>query len=70
MNKCPRFGGLHPIGARAHGRSWNAAAIPKALAEEVAEHVHSTFYERRIRYTEVPEMTPEEIVEFKKIMTS
>ena len=53
--KCPYSGGaVHPIGARSH--SFNAAAIPEALAEEVAEYVHAKFMLDRIRYTK--EMTP------------
>ena len=37
------------MGARSHGRDYNAAAIPDALAEEVADEVAARFQEMRIR---------------------
>ena len=54
--KCPysieRGGsGVHPIGVRKYGTKYNAAAIPQALAEEVAEYVSAKFYFDRIRHT-------------------
>jgi len=51
-NKCPYYGSTHPVGARGQGQYFNAAAIPEALAEEVAECVHSKFYRDRIRHSE------------------
>lgn len=65
-NKCPYSsnGLLHPIGARSSGTFYNAAAIPQPLAEEVAQHVDSEFYRRRIRYTKEAVMTETEIAEF------
>jgi hypothetical protein len=66
--KCPYAGGCHPIGVRNNGSQFNAAAIPQALAEEVAEHCSATFYDRRIRYTEDVRLTPEEEQEFNEIM--
>ncbi len=63
--KCPYYGRKHPISPREHGSRYNAAAIPQALAEEVAEHVNSVFYERRIRRdTREVELTPEEVQAF------
>jgi len=50
--KCPHKGeGIHQISARQHGHLFNAASIPQALAEEVAEYVTAKFYMDRIRYT-------------------
>lgn len=43
---------------------YNAAAIPQPLAEEVAHHVDSKFYQLRIRGTKEATMTEEEIAEF------
>lgn len=68
--KCPYYQGLHPIGARSNGLHYNAAAIPKALAEEVAEHVHATMYQQRIRKTPAVELTDLEIAEFNDAMTN
>lgn len=64
--RCPYYTGIHPIGARSNGAHYNAAAIPQPLAEEVAEHVHSSFYMQRIRYTKQVELTPEQIAEFDR----
>eukprot|EP00539_Tryblionella_compressa_P007495 CAMPEP_0178774030 /NCGR_PEP_ID=MMETSP0744-20121128/23417_1 /TAXON_ID=913974 /ORGANISM="Nitzschia punctata, Strain CCMP561" /LENGTH=157 /DNA_ID=CAMNT_0020430865 /DNA_START=8 /DNA_END=481 /DNA_ORIENTATION=+ len=68
--KCPYFGGIHPVGARANGHQFNAAAIPEALAEEVADEVHSRFQDLRIRKTPEATMTEEEIEAFNKLMTA
>ena len=37
---------------RSNGTTFNAAAIPDALAEEVADYVHAKFVLDRIQYTE------------------
>lgn len=66
---CPHYGGTHPIGARAHGYQYNAAAIPQALAEEVSEHVHAKFYRDRIRYSKPHLLTEEEKEEFNQGMS-
>lgn len=50
-DNCPYYGGIHPVGVRGHGDMYNAAAIPQALAEEVAEYVNAKFYMDRIRKT-------------------
>ena len=68
--KCPYAGGFHPIGARKHGRMYNAASIPQALAEEVADHVHSTFYERRVRHIKQATLTEEEEEAFNRALAS
>jgi hypothetical protein len=52
--KCPYNDGAHPVSSRAHGNNFNAAAIPDALAEEVAEYVNAKFVLDRIRYTKMP----------------
>lgn len=49
-NKCPYFGGMHPINVRQHGYLYDSASIPQPLAEEVAEYINSKFYHDRIRY--------------------
>ena len=69
--KCPygQNDALHPISARGQGSKFNAAAIPQALAEEVAAYVAHKFYRDRIRHTEVAEMTPSEIAEFNAVMS-
>ena len=69
--KCPygQNGVIHPISARGYGTKFNAAAIPVPLAEEVADHVFSTFYQRRIRFTKEVELTDEEIAEFDAAMS-
>lgn len=69
-NKCPYYKGVHPIGARQNGSQYNSAAIPKALAEEVADHATSTFYDMRIRHTKEVKLTPEEEDAFNKAMES
>lgn len=66
--KCPYHGGIHPVGARALGHQYNAAAIPNALAEEVADEVSARFQAMRIRRKPQPTMTEEEIDEFNKLM--
>lgn len=38
--KCNYHNKIHPIGVRGHGHFFNAAAIPRALAEGVADNVH------------------------------
>ena len=70
-DKCPygQAGALHPLGARQHGSKYNAAAIPQPLAEEVAQHVDSELYRRRIRYTAEATMTSEEIAEFNEAIS-
>ena len=50
-NMCPYKGGIHPIGVRAQGTKFNAAAIPGGLAEEVAAYVNCKFILDRIRFT-------------------
>ena len=55
--KCPYKDGTHPIGARSQGNRFNAAAIPDALAEEVAEYVHAKFVLDRIRHTKQMRVT-------------
>lgn len=65
---CPYFDGDHPIGVRRHAARYNAAAIPESLADEVADHVHSTFYQRRIRHTPEVVLTKEEEEEFDRFM--
>ena len=57
---CPYHGATHPIGARGHGHHYNAAAIPQALAEEVADYVHSKFYRDRIRRTPPAEVSEQD----------
>ena len=59
--KCPLKGGVHPISSRQHGHRFNAAAIPLALAEEVAEYVTSKFYFDRIRYTKEAKVTEDDV---------
>jgi hypothetical protein len=50
--RCPYFkAGIHPMGCRSHGNKFNAAAIPNALAEEVAQYVDAKFYMDRVAYT-------------------
>jgi hypothetical protein len=50
--RCPYYKvGCHPMGCRQHGSRFNAAAIPNALAEEVAQYVDSKFYMDRVAYT-------------------
>jgi len=68
---CPYHDKEHPVGVKMHGRRYNAAAIPEALAEEIADYVHSTFYQRRIRQSTSPEkpLTPKEEAEFNRIMS-
>eukprot|EP00977_Amphora_coffeiformis_P011157 scaffold2667_cov237-Amphora_coffeaeformis.AAC.6 len=68
-NKCPYHGGIHPIGARGNGTLYNAASIPQALAEEVAEHATATFYDMRIRHTKEHKLTEEEQEAFNKLMS-
>jgi len=66
---CP-YHKKHPPGVRDNKR-FNAAAIPKALAEIVAESVHCTFgvNDRCIRReTKEPKITADEIKEFNKMM--
>lgn len=41
--KCPYHDGVHPISVRGNSGNFDAAAIPLALAEEVADIVHSRF---------------------------
>lgn len=67
---CPYYNGVHPVGARANGLQYNAAAIPKYLAIEVAEHVHAKFYRERIRKTPFVELTEQQIQEFNDTMTN
>ena len=67
--KCPYFNNIHPIGARAHGMQYNAAAIPRYLAEEVAEHVNAKFYMQRIRKVPAVELSAAQIAEFNAAMT-
>mmetsp|Transcript_17432 Transcript_17432/g.19534 ORF Transcript_17432/g.19534 Transcript_17432/m.19534 type:complete len:123 (-) Transcript_17432:77-445(-) len=60
----------HPAGVR-DDKTFNAAAIPKALAEIVAESVHCIFgvNDRNIRKeTKEPTITADEIREFNKMM--
>ena len=65
--KCPYYGGTHPLGARAHGREYNAAAIPRFLAEETAACVDHLFYHWRTPHTtKEVEMTPDMIAEFNR----
>jgi len=68
-NKCPYYGGIHPIGARGNGANYNSASIPQALAEEVAEHATATFYDMRIRYTKEHKLSEEEQEAFNKLMS-
>ena len=63
-------GRKHPFGARGNGQHYNFAAIPQPLAEEVAECVHSEFYNARIRYKKAPVMTEAEILEFNERMAA
>jgi hypothetical protein len=64
--KCPYFG-RHPLSVRGQGDKYDAAIIPQPLAEEVAECVTITFYERRIRQdTKVVELTPQEVEAFNE----
>jgi len=42
--RCPYYNLVHPIGVRSNGQDFNAAAIPKKLAELVANYVHSKFF--------------------------
>ena len=64
--KCPYYQGLHPIGARANGLQYNAAAIPRPLAEEVAEFVHAKFYQLRIRKVPLVTLTERQIAAFHR----
>jgi hypothetical protein len=50
------------------GRSKESAAIPWALAEEVAETVHHEFRSQKIRYKPAVELTEEEIQKFNQGM--
>jgi hypothetical protein len=67
---CPYHGGLHPVGVRSNGHHYNAAAIPDALAEEVADEVFAIFQDGRIRKTPEATMTQEEIEAFDNLMAS
>lgn len=67
---CPYYPSKHPFSARNDGNVFNAAAIPQALAETVAESVVTTFKQRRIRQeTEEAEVTNEEVEEFNRMMS-
>jgi hypothetical protein len=68
--RCPYYGKSHPVGVREHGRYFNASAIPRALAEFVADYVHSTFFFQQIRSNKVAELSPEEEAEFNIAMSS
>jgi len=61
-------GGVHPVGARSHGHQYNAAEIPQALAEEVADHAYTTMYKNRIRDTKPRQLSKEEEDEFNQAM--
>ena len=59
-DRCPYSGGgVHPVSARQQGNRFNAAAIPDALAEEVAEYVNAKFVLDRIRHTAKPQVEEE-----------
>mmetsp|Transcript_18867 Transcript_18867/g.51684 ORF Transcript_18867/g.51684 Transcript_18867/m.51684 type:complete len:647 (+) Transcript_18867:1226-3166(+) len=45
---CPYTNTTHPVSVRSHGHTFNAAAIPQPLAEEVARYVDSLFYQQSI----------------------
>jgi len=66
---CEYHGKTHPIGTRSHGQDFNAAAIPKILAEEVACYVHSKFFTDHIAYTPNATVSFEEEEEFNKCMS-
>ena len=69
MDKCPYYESIHPIGARCSGSLYNAASIPQALAEEVAEHATAVFHDMRIRRTKEHKLSKEEQDAFNKIMS-
>jgi hypothetical protein len=58
----------HPMGARNNGHEYNAAAIPDALAEIVADEVHARFQELRIRKTPRVMLTDDEKKAFTTLM--
>ena len=68
---CPygKTNSIHPISTRGHGSQYNAAAIPAALAEEVADTVHSILHQGRIRHNDAATMSAEEIADFNKKMS-
>ena len=66
---CEYHGKIHPIGTRTHGQDFNAAAIPKILAEEVADYVFSKFYNDNIAYIPEATVSPEEEEKFNTIMS-
>lgn len=69
--KCQYHDKKHPPGAR-DNKNFNAAAIPKFLAEFVADYVHGAFAlgicPKSIRRTEEPKLSQDEINEFNKEM--
>jgi hypothetical protein len=58
------------LGTRSHGQSFNAAAIPQKLAEEVAEYVHSKFYMDGISRIPEARLTKEEEEQFNICMST
>ena len=70
--KCQYHDKKHPAGAR-DNKDFNAAAIPKFLAEIVAAYVDGAFAlgicPKSIRRTEEPKLSQDEIDEFNKEMS-
>ena len=48
-NKCPYHGQKHLANVRRDGSRFDFSAIPQPLAEEVAEYVHSKFYQDHVQ---------------------
>jgi hypothetical protein len=57
-------------GCRAYGKYYNAAAIPPALAEEVAKHVDATRFLKNIGLLDAATVTAEDVAQFDEAMAA
>mmetsp|Transcript_22366 Transcript_22366/g.36096 ORF Transcript_22366/g.36096 Transcript_22366/m.36096 type:complete len:249 (-) Transcript_22366:355-1101(-) len=62
VGNCPFFGSSHAVSPREDSEA--SSEIPQALAEEIAECVHTYFYRMKIRNQPAVELSPENIKKF------